>query len=197
MDATAGAIQIMTDFAVKVTVRNARLLRAIKAAGFATQAEFAKFINTTPQRIGELLNFKLKPVANGDWSSLAMDISSALRTEPEELWPHHMRDLLTARNSIEAEIDAEQLAQIAAPSSLEVDKPLLAKLVAAIAHPRRRAMIEARFGLTGEPEQTLEEIAKDYGVTRGRIRQNEVKAFREMREQARRLGVAVPKMTYW
>jgi DNA-directed RNA polymerase sigma subunit (sigma70/sigma32) len=58
-------------------------------------------------------------------------------------------------------------------------------------------MIEARFGLTGEPEQTLEEIAKDYGVTRERIRQNEVKAFREMREQARRLGVAVPKMTYW
>jgi transcriptional regulator with XRE-family HTH domain len=187
----------MTDFAVKVTVRNARLLRAIKAAGFATQAEFAKFIGNTPQRIGELLNFKLKPIANGDWSELAMDISSALRIEPEELWPHHMRDLLTARNSIEAEIDAEQLAQISAPSSLEVDKPLLAKLVAAITHPRRRAMIEARFGLNGEPEQTLEEIAKDYGVTRERIRQNELKAFREMREQARRLGITVPKMTYW
>jgi DNA-directed RNA polymerase sigma subunit (sigma70/sigma32) len=126
-----------------------------------------------------------------------MDISSALRTEPEELWPHHMRDLLTARNSIEAEIDAEQLAQIAAPSSLEVDKPLLAKLVAAITHPRRRAMIEARFGLTGESERTLEEIAKDYGVTRERIRQNELKAFREMREKARRMGITVPKMTYW
>jgi|LakMenEpi03Aug12_release.lakeMendotaPanAssembly.Ray.scaffolds.fasta_scaffold71252_2 DNA-directed RNA polymerase sigma subunit (sigma70/sigma32) len=186
----------MTDFAVKVTVRNARLLRAIKAAGFKSQAEFAKFIGTTPQRIGELLNFKLKPIANGDWSSLAMDISSALRIEPEELWPHHMRDLLTARNSIEAEIDAEQLAQIAAPSSLEVDKPLLAKLVAAITHPRRRAMIEARFGLNGEPEQTLEEIAKDYGVTRERIRQNELKAFREMREKARRMGIEVPKHPY-
>jgi DNA-directed RNA polymerase sigma subunit (sigma70/sigma32) len=186
----------MTDFAVKVTVRNARLLRAIKAAGFATQAEFAKFIGNTPQRIGELLNFKLKPIANGDWSELAMDISSALRTEPEELWPHHMRDLLTARNSVEAEIDAEQLAQIAAPSRLEVDKPLLAKLVAAITHPRRRAMIEARFGLTGEPEQTLEEIAKDYGVTRERIRQNELRAIREMREKARRMGIEVPKHPY-
>jgi DNA-directed RNA polymerase sigma subunit (sigma70/sigma32) len=58
-------------------------------------------------------------------------------------------------------------------------------------------MIEARFGLTGEPEQTLEEIAKDYGVTRERIRQNELKAFREMREKARRMGITVPKMTYW
>ncbi len=186
----------MTDFAVKVTVRNARLLRAIKAAGFATQAEFAKFIGTTPQRIGELLNFKLKPIANGDWSSLAMDISSALRTEPEHLWPHHMRDLLTARNSVEAEIDAEQLAQIAAPSSLEVDKPLLAKLVAAITHPKRRAMIVARFGLTGEPEQTLEDIAKDFRVTRERIRQCELRSFREMREKARRMGIEVPKHPY-
>lgn len=186
----------MTDFAVKVTVRNARLLRAIKAAGFKSQADFSRFMGKSPQDINAIINFREKPIANGDWSSLAMDVSSALRTEPEELWPHHMRDLLTARNSIEAEIDAEQLAQIAAPSSLEVDKPLLSKLVAAITHPKRRAMIEARFGLTGEPEQTLEEIAKDYGVTRERIRQCELRSFREMREKARRLGIAVPKHPY-
>ncbi len=186
----------MTDFAVKVTVRNARLLRAIKAAGFATQADFSRFMGKSPQHINAIINFREKPIANGDWSELAMDISSALRIEPEELWPHHMRDLLTARNSIEAEIDAEQLAQIAAPSSLEVDKPLLAKLVAAITHPKRRAMIEARFGLNGEPERTLEEIAKDYGVTRERIRQNEWKAIREMREKARRMGIEVPKHPY-
>ena len=84
----------MTDFAVKVTVRNARILRAMKAQGFNTQADLARFIGTEPGRIGELLSFKKKPIANGDWSSLAMDISSALRTEPEHLWPHHMRDLL-------------------------------------------------------------------------------------------------------
>ena len=186
----------MTDFAVKVTVRNARLLRAIKAAGFGTQTELARFMGKSPQHINAIINFPEKPIANGDWSELAMDISSALRTEPEDLWPHHIRDLLTARNSIEAEIDSEQLAQIAAPSSLEVDKPLLAKLIAAITHPKRRAMIEARFGITGEPEQTLEEIAKDYGVTRERIRQTEWKAVREMREKARRLGVAVPKHPY-
>ena len=34
----------MTDFAVKVTVRNARLLRAIQAAGVKSQAEFARCI---------------------------------------------------------------------------------------------------------------------------------------------------------
>jgi hypothetical protein len=186
----------MTDFAVKVTVRNARILRAMKAQGFDSNADLARFIGTDASRVGELLNFKRKPIANGDWSSLAMDISSALRIEPEHLWPHHMRDLLTARNSVEAEIDAEQLAQLAAPCSLEVDKPLLAKLISVVTHPRRRAMIEARFGLTGEPEQTLEDIAKDYGVTRERIRQNEMKAFREMREKARRMGIEVPKHPY-
>lgn len=181
----------MTDFAVKVTVRNARILRAMKAQGFNTPADLARFIGTDPGRIGELLSFKKKPIAKGDWSSLAMDISSALRTEPEHLWPHHMRDLHVARNSIEAEIDADQLAKIAAPSSLEIDKPLLAKLLSAVTHPRRRAMIEARFGLNGEPERTLEEIAKDYNVTRERIRQNERKAMREMREKAKRMGIAI------
>jgi DNA-directed RNA polymerase sigma subunit (sigma70/sigma32) len=107
-----------------------------------------------------------------------------------------MRDLHVARNSAEADISAEQLAQLAAPCSLEVDKPLLAKLLSAVTHPRRRAMIEARFGLTGEPEQTLEDIAKDYGVTRERIRQNEWKAIREMREKARRMGIAVAQHPY-
>lgn len=186
----------MTDFAVKVTVRNARILRAMKAAGFNSNADLARFIGTEPGRVGELLNFKRKPIANGDWSTLAMDISSALRIEPEHLWPHHMRDLLTARNSVEAEIDAEQLAQIAAPTNMEIDKPLLTKLVAAITHPKRRAMIEARFGLTGEPEQTLEDIAKDFRVTRERIRQCELRSFREMREKARRMGIAAPKHPY-
>ncbi len=186
----------MTDFAVKVTVRNARILRAIKAAGFSTQADFSRFMGKSPQHINAIINFREKPIANGDWSELAMDISSALHTEPEDLWPEHMRDLHVARNSAEADISAEQLAQIAAPCSLEIDKPLLAKLLSAVTHPRRRAMIEARFGLTGEPEQTLEDIAKDYGVTRERIRQNEWKAIREMREKARRLGVAVPQHPY-
>jgi DNA-directed RNA polymerase specialized sigma subunit len=186
----------MTDFAVKVTVRNARLLRAIKAAGFATQTDFSRFMGKSPQHINAIINFREKPIANGDWSELAMDISSALHLEPEELWPEHMRDLHVARNSAEADISAEQLAQLAAPCSLEIDKPLLAKLISVVTHPRKRAMIEARFGLNGEPEQTLEEIAKDHRVTRERVRQVEAKAIREMRQKARRMGIEVPKHPY-
>jgi transcriptional regulator with XRE-family HTH domain len=186
----------MTDFAVKITVRNARILRAMKARGFESQADLARYMGQSPQHINAIVNFREKPIAHGDWSSLAMDISSALRTEPEHLWPHHMRDLLTARNSIEADISAEELAKLAAPSSLEVDKPLLAKLLSAVTHPRRRAMIEARFGLNGEPEQTLEEIARDHKVTRERVRQLEAKAIRQMREKARRMGIAVAQHPY-
>jgi hypothetical protein len=186
----------MTDFAVKITVRNARILRAMKAQGFESNADLARFIGTDAGRVGEILNFRRKPIANGDWSNLAMDISSALHLEPEELWPEHMRDLHVARNSAEADISAEQLAQLAAPCSLEIDKPLLAKLISVVTHPRKRAMIEARFGLNGEPEQTLEEIAKDHNVTRERVRQVEAKAIREMRQKARRMGIEVPKHPY-
>jgi len=50
---------------------------------------------------------------------------------------------------------------------------------------RERKIVEMRFGLTDGYERTLEEIGKQYNVTRERIRQIEAKALRKMRHPTR------------
>ena len=50
---------------------------------------------------------------------------------------------------------------------------------------RERKIVEMRFGLVDGYERTLEEIGRQYNVTRERIRQIEAKAFRKMRHPTR------------
>ena len=50
--------------------------------------------------------------------------------------------------------------------------------------PRMRRVVERRFGLDGQPPQTLEELGAELGITRERVRQLELRALRQLREQA-------------
>ena len=47
-----------------------------------------------------------------------------------------------------------------------------------------RRVVERRFGLDGQPPQTLEELGTELGITRERVRQLELRALRQLREQA-------------
>lgn len=47
--------------------------------------------------------------------------------------------------------------------------------------PREEQVIRMRFGLDGQNPQTLEEVGKEFNVTRERIRQIEAKALRKLR----------------
>lgn len=50
---------------------------------------------------------------------------------------------------------------------------------------RESLVLRMRFGMVGERTHTLEEIGKEFGVTRERIRQIEAQALRKMREPSR------------
>jgi RNA polymerase primary sigma factor len=50
-----------------------------------------------------------------------------------------------------------------------------------------RTVIAKRFGLDGQPPQTLEQVGAELGVTRERVRQLESRALRELRSQAPQL----------
>lgn len=52
-------------------------------------------------------------------------------------------------------------------------------------NPRERKVLEMRFGLKDGRTRTLEEVGKDFGVTRERIRQIEAKALRKLRHPSR------------
>jgi RNA polymerase primary sigma factor len=51
-------------------------------------------------------------------------------------------------------------------------------------NPRMRRVLSLRFGLDGEPPQTLEEVGAGLGITRERVRQLESRALRELRAVA-------------
>jgi RNA polymerase primary sigma factor len=47
--------------------------------------------------------------------------------------------------------------------------------------PRGRSVLMRRFGLDGNPPQTLEQVGESLGITRERVRQLEARALRELR----------------
>ncbi len=51
--------------------------------------------------------------------------------------------------------------------------------------PREAKVLEYRFGLEDGKQRTLEEVGKEFGVTRERIRQIEAKAIRKLRHPSR------------
>ena len=51
--------------------------------------------------------------------------------------------------------------------------------------PREKKVLELRFGLEDGRNRTLEEVGKEFNVTRERIRQIEAKALRKLRHPSR------------
>jgi RNA polymerase primary sigma factor len=50
---------------------------------------------------------------------------------------------------------------------------------------REKRVLELRYGIDGDRARTLEEVGKEFGVTRERIRQIEAKALRKLRHPTR------------
>ena len=51
---------------------------------------------------------------------------------------------------------------------------------------REAKVLEMRFGLNGQKPMTLEEVGREFGVTRERIRQIEAKALRKLKHPSKR-----------
>ena len=172
------------EYSVKVTVRNGLILRQMKKLGIKTQTELAKQSGLEPSTVGMLIGLKKRPVSSitGEWLDSAFALSSALQTEPEELWTEKQRGMALGRNSREVSMSEDAVAQLASGNGTEqmVQKVLTSKEVAKtleVLTPRQQDIINRRF-FDGE---TLDEVAAHHGVHRERIRQIEAGALRKLK----------------
>jgi RNA polymerase primary sigma factor len=123
-----------------------------------TEAELAKESGFPEKRVRELLDLVEDPVSLetpvGDGESMYADLIEDIHSERP--------DESTSKKLRRVEL-AEAMLRL---------------------NPRMRRVLSLRFGLDGEPPQTLEEVGAGLGITRERVRQLESRALRELRAVA-------------
>jgi RNA polymerase primary sigma factor len=148
---------------VRRVVRARRIL-AQKLNRDPTVAEMAKESGFPEKRVKELLELVEDPVSLetpvGDGDSLYSDL-----------------------------VEDETMGQ---PESATAERLQSVELAEALSRlePRLRDVLQRRFGLAGATPQTLEQIGKELGITRERVRQLETRALKELR-------VSAPELSYY
>ncbi len=122
--------------------------------------EIAKEIDMTPDKVREILRVSQEPVS--------------LETPIGEEEDSHLGDFIPDE-------DAPSPADAASHTLL---KEQLSNVLGTLT-PREEKVLRLRFGLEDGRSRTLEEVGKEFNVTRERIRQIEAKALRKLRHPSR------------
>jgi RNA polymerase sigma factor (sigma-70 family) len=134
--------------------------------------------------LGTLIGLKKRPInpKTGEWLDSAFALSAALQVEPEELWTEKQRGMALESNSREISMSEDAVAQLASGNGTEqmVQKVLTSEKISKVLltlTPRHESVIRRKF-FEGD---TTENIAKDWGISRGRVHQIEAKALRKLK----------------
>ncbi len=125
-----------------------------------TSAEIAVGMETTAERVREIIKVSQEPVS--------------LETPIGEEEDSHLGDFIEDHGAVApSEAASHQLLK-------EQVEDVLMSLTG-----RERRVLQLRFGLDDGRARTLEEVGREFGVTRERIRQIEAKALRKLRHPSR------------
>src|SRR5215203_2288651 len=125
-----------------------------------TSEEIGRGMEITPEKVREIIKVSQEPVS--------------LETPIGEEEDSHLGDCIEDQGALApAEAASHQLLK-------EQVEDVLASLT-----PRERRVLQLRFGLEDGRSRTLEEVGKEFTVTRERIRQIEAKALRKLRHPSR------------
>ena len=125
-----------------------------------TSEEIAKEMGYPEDRVREIMKIALDPVS--------------LETPIGEEEDSHLGDFIP---------DEDIPAPVEATAHIMLKEQL--KEVLGTLHEREAKVLELRFGLVDGRQRTLEEVGKEFNVTRERIRQIESKALRKLRHPSR------------
>ncbi len=127
-----------------------------------TAEEIAKFMGVSPRKVAEI---------GGVFLQRPISLDAPLGSEGESELSDYLED--------ESALSVEELASKALLKE-QVDK-VLSSLT-----PRERRVLQLRFGLHSGRPLTLEEVGREFKVTRERIRQIETKALEKLRHLSRK-----------
>ena len=180
----------MSDYRVEIKVRNARIYRAMKAAGYENVAQVCRAFNLSQSVVGDLLNMKTAPtLRNGEWRKEVVVLCSGLGKMPSELFSEEQM-VAWDKTTGAVDLDIEQVGNLLTgdtPDSLLENKEMKVLLDGALERltPQENSVLRRRFGMDGE-EMTLKAIGIADGSTPERIRQVEAKGLRKLRHPSRR-----------
>jgi RNA polymerase primary sigma factor len=125
-----------------------------------TSQEIGTGMEITPEKVREIVKVSQEPVS--------------LETPIGEEEDSHLGDFIEDHSSI-APADA---------ASHQLLKEQVADVLSSLT-PREQKVLVLRFGLEDGRSRTLEEVGREFSVTRERIRQIEAKALRKLRHPSR------------
>jgi RNA polymerase primary sigma factor len=125
-----------------------------------TNAELAKVLNLDEKKVKNIIKISKEPI------SLETPVGDS--------------DDASIKDFIENEGEFSPADTVSTTDLKERVREILKTLT-----PREEKVLKMRFGIDVASEHTLEEVGKDFGVTRERVRQIEVKALKKLRHPSR------------
>jgi len=125
-----------------------------------THKEISKELEISPEKVGEIIKVSQLPI------SLEAPIG-----EEED---NHLGDFVEDHNALPP-VDA---------ATRQLLKEQIDEVLCTLT-PREQRVLQLRFGLEDGRRRTLEEVGREFGVTRERIRQIEAKVLRKLRHPSR------------